>query len=226
MDVTISVLESNVVQNDQKILHALYEIAEPYYTDPIPHITHNIQRCKTIYLATQGKEIISFFMFSRENLNLHGTLLPAVYMGLGITHETKRGIGIIQVLFDEFIKDVQQWDAIHNFSTSILWHRTASSFSFQAVDKLFQNCEPKADGSYTQRGATIATAICEQMGWIGSSKHPFVLTGVAKHVSYSDQEQEIINSYCVKKNFTLFSDLGINEANGDRLLRICFAPKS
>ena len=63
------------------------------------------------------------------------------------------------------------------------------------------------------------------MKWPGLTKgHPFVLKGVAEKTRYSAIETARISEIVKKKNFTLFSDLGIDETNGDRMMRICRVP--
>ena len=85
--------------------------------------------------------------------------------------------------------------------------------------------QPRPDGDYSPASALIAQGIRRHLGLdIPDGAHPFVLPGFAAGVRYTDSEARRIAAVRAAKGFSMFEDLRIREAAGDRLLFVADVP--
>lgn len=209
-----------------KVMPLLAEVAKPSYQDSMAVLTRDMKHCNKLYLARLEDDgtLLCFFMTAWNIFSIKNSKIPTIYMGLCTTSQQTKNTGIYRLLFHAFITDARRWEQQHSKSF-LLWYTTASPSAFYGGNLLYANHEPTLDGKYTSDGAAMVEAICMQKKWSAHlGKHPFVLHGIVPETRYSEQELARIQTLTNKKNFTLFSQLNIDETKGDRLLCICRIP--
>lgn len=218
----VSISELNI---NLDLYQAIYDLVLPSYVNPDAMLKRDIDSCDRIYLAYNIQDkLCAFFMVGQQNLVLNDTSVVSFYLGLGATSMATKNSGIIRQLYQAFIHDVQELEARINQKIP-LWHTTVTPSVFHAFELMFVENEPNANGLYTEKGKSLVLAIRSKKGWqYQENEHPFVVKNVAHNTLYSDSEVARIKRICLEKNFSLFDELGINERNGDRLIRISFVP--
>lgn len=223
--IEIKLLDKTDFIGNNSLQQSLLEIIRPSYVDPLPVFNREIQRCNKLYLATQNKVLVAFFLVSWESLEFQDKVIPAIFLGLSATSAETKNTGIVRNLYSRMLEDVKKWEDA-NQQQILIWATTATPSAYYGVSLLFPQLEPRSDGSYSKQGEQLAFAIRKKMGWENANKtrHPLVLHNVAKGTRYSPTENQRISQVMVKNNFTLFSKLAVDEKNQDRILLICQTP--
>jgi predicted GNAT family N-acyltransferase len=217
----ISRLEHEEFVNNQALIQELKEITAPSYEDPTAMIKRDLSHCNKLYLGhnPDGK-LVTFFMVGWEPILFKGKYIPSVFLGLSATCQDCKNSGIVRTLYQRFVLDAQAWEEAHQ-QRLLLWYTTATPAVFHATNIIFSENEPYINGHYTNEGADYAIAIRHHMKWPAfEGEHPFVVKGIAKNTRYSALERARIEHIVKTKNFTLFAELGIDETQGDRMVRI------
>src|SRR4051794_6385744 len=93
----IDFIDNNTLQQ------SLLAILRPSYVDPLPVFNREIQRCNKLYLATQNKVLVAFFMVSWESLEFQGKVIPAIFLGLSATSVETKNTGIVRNLYGKLL---------------------------------------------------------------------------------------------------------------------------
>jgi hypothetical protein len=194
------------------------DVAAPSYVDPSAVLYREWSRCDTLYLACDSHGLQGFYLARFDIVDTGGRWLPTVYMGLSATRDGVKGKGIGNMLYAHGLTDALKWQA-QEHEKLILWTTTATPIVYLRVQSGLKGANPRPDGSYSADAAAIAAAICRDLGKRQPrTHHPFVLKGIANDIRYSAREAQRIQQTKAQLNFTLFDELGIDEAQGDRLL--------
>ena len=178
--------------------------------------------CDTIYLLNDGEEspITSFFMTGNHELTIHGQIHPAIYLGLSGTIEGRKNTAEIRSIYFEFLEDLKTLERDAKCD-HVIWTTTATPSVVFAFLNSFSAAYPAADGSFPEAIIPVAQAIQSYLLQSRSqTRNPFVLSGYAFETRYSPTENARIQDICRKHKFTLFSEFGVKESNGDRLILI------
>lgn len=213
----------DVVANES-VLAAMRKLISPSYADDAAVVLDGaIKHCDDVYLAyLDDTKLVSFFMVHWVSVETESGWINSVYLNFGATEQNTQNKGIIQILFNKFIADAKKIEE-KSGQKLLLWYTTISPIVFHVVRKLFIANEPDENGHYTQEGEIIARAICKLMNWPLNHTHPFALFGIVP-INYSSDECQRITKIQQDKNFTLFTKMGLNEKNGDRILCLCHIP--
>jgi hypothetical protein len=218
-------IRDGVFRSNRQLLEEIRDVLAPSYLDASALLDREVAHCETLYLATdEDRRLSAFFMVAWESITVGGVNLPSVYMGLSAAREDLKSTGHVRDLYAMFVSDAATWQRITG-RTLVLWYTTATPSAYLAASAMFDNVEPRPDGTYSERAARIAAAITSAAyPGVESNGHPFVLSAAAPNTRYSERERIRIDGLCQKKGFTLFTILGIDESKGDRLLSICSVP--
>lgn len=221
----IITLEREEFINSQALLYEIKEITAPSYEDPTALIMRDLNHCNKLYLGRESNgKLVTFFMVGWETILLDKKPIQTVFLGLSATREDQKDSGIVRHLYQRFVTDAQAWEEAHQ-QRLLLWYTTATPSVFYAANLTFSENQPHDDGSYTEDGKAYVLALRKYMGWpFFIEGHPFVVKGIAEKTRYSYAEKKRINYIVKRSNFSLFTDLNIDETNGDRMLRICRVP--
>jgi hypothetical protein len=222
----IEQIANGAVRNDARLKEEILNLLAPSYEDPTSLLQRELEHCDMLYAARdQIGRLMACFMVAWEPLTINEGTLQSVYLGLSATSQETKGSGIIRNLYDRFRSDASSWEK-ENQRRLLLWATTAAPSPYTAVNLLFDEVVPGADGSYSLWAAEVAQTLRRRFGLPGGEPglNPFVLKAVAHDTRYSESEVERINRIVEKNHFTLFEQLGIDERRGDRLLLIFRVP--
>jgi hypothetical protein len=108
-------------------------------------------------------------------LEVGGTAQHSVYLGLSATAPQQKNSGEVRRLYRRFIEDARAWEVEHN-ERLLLWYTTATPSACFAAFNLFDDAEPRLDGSVTAAGVVAADGIRQTLGVPRlPGEHPFVL---------------------------------------------------
>jgi hypothetical protein len=222
----IQTIGNGAFRDDACLKDEIFDLLSPSYEDPTTLLERELDHCDTLYVARDPSDrLMAFFLVAWEALTVNQATLKSVYLGLSATSQENKGSGIIRCLYERFRSDAYSWEK-ENQRRLLLWATTAAPSPYSAVNHLFDEVVPGADGSYSLWAAGVAQVLRRRYGLTStdSGLNPFVLRAVAHNTRYSKSEVERINRIVEKNNFTLFRQLGIDERRGDRLLIICRVP--
>ena len=178
-----------------------------------------------LYVVTDPDgQLESFFFVAWGELEVDRHLQAAVYLGLSATREGLKSSGSVRSLYRRFVEDAQVWEA-KSGERLILWYTSATPSSCLAAEIIFAEAEPRPDGSFSEANLPILTSIRAGLRKPAApGDHPYVVRGCFSCRRYSPTERQRIAAISEKTRFTLLSDLGVDETQGDRLLYICRVP--
>ncbi len=223
---SIETLSGEELRADSALQSAINRLASPSYVNPTAILKREFIECTKAYLARDAaNELICFYLTAWHKLPVNSMELPAVHLGLSATRQDTKSRGHITTLYSKCVEDAQAWQKTHG-EKLVLWSTTASPTVYLAVSGYLADAEPRPDGSYTERGATVAAALHRRLGRVppGEDDHPFVVKGVAIGTRYSSEELGRIERITRLKQFVLFHHLGVDESQHDRLLFIARIP--
>ena len=85
--------------------------------------------------------------------------------------------------------------------------------------------QPSLDGTYSDDSEQVARAVRRKLGVAQTAgAHPFVFPRLVAGVRFTEAERRRLADVCRAKSFSLFDRLGIDEAQGDRLLFVAAVP--
>jgi hypothetical protein len=223
----VETIPARSFKNDAALRREILELVAPSYEDPSAVVAREWAHCNSLYLArAEDGRLICFFLVAWEALEVEGCgNVQTLYLGLSAARQEVKDTGVIGSLYFRCIDDVIAWER-ESGRRLILWGTTATPTVYLAARAVLDEIEPRLDGSYSPSGAEIAHAVRRKLAVPSSNgEHPFVLKLAASNTRYSPPEAERISRFCQARGFTLFQNLGVDEACGDRLLFIAVAPE-
>ena len=219
------VVRDGAFRHDQELRAAITAIAAASFIDDVNRLDREIDRCDTLYLLRdEGGDVLCFLMVAWETLDIDGRQEPALYTGLTAARPDQKSTGSAMKLYLFFVSDAQRWEDLHRRKL-IVWGTMASPIVFFAARRLFANTQPSVDGSYTEEAGDVARAIRRRLGvGLCPGANPFVFPRLAGGVRFLEEERRRIARVCEAMQFFLFDRLGIDEAEGNRLLYIAEIP--
>jgi len=208
------------LRSQPALCRELVDVARPSYQDPTAILSREIWDCSRAYLGMDSRGAVScFYLTGWRPLHVGQKVMPAVHLGLSVTRQVTKNTGQIAALYHACLDDTQRWEAQHGRSL-LLWSTTASPTVFLVYSQFLRDTEPRIDGTFTERGARIARAIRAELGVdpCEGATHPFVVPNIATDTLYSHAERRRVERIMRKKRFTLFRELGVDEARRDRLI--------
>lgn len=226
-EIKIELIKGKDFHQDLELVKKIQSIIQETYVDPLPILMRELSICTDLYLATQGDSIVGFSMVSKEeDLQIKSKTFACVYLGLGATSEKFRQSGSGKRIFDQIISDAQVWEK-ENKKNVLFWFTTLNPIVSHTIHACFANPEPTLEGGYTKEGAEIVCEIVRREGWekFQDPNHPFILQKIVQDARYSEAERKKIEKANQHRKISLFSDLHLDETQGDRMLYICYPPK-
>lgn len=214
------------LRSSHHLKNQLHDILVPSYVDPRALLARELAGCTHAYLARSiGGDVQCFFLTARHWLDVDSQLCPAVHLGLSATRHQAKGRGHVVALYRRCIHQSLEWQGQLGCGP-VLWSTTASPVVYLTVTRGLRNAEPTRDGGYSPKGAMIAQALRRRLGAsaVDAVEHPFVLRGIASGTRYSHAEVRRLEDLARLKAFDMFTRLGVEEANHDRLLFIAGLP--
>ena len=199
------------------------ELVAPSYVDATAILEREMDHCDLLYhVRGEDGRLVNFFMIARESVQIDGCATPTIFLGLSATSQATKGSGLVWDTYKAFITEACGWERLLSCPL-LLRATTATPSAYHALNRLFDDVEPRPDGSYTPEGARIANSLRTLYGLapVGAHENPFVLRGVASRTRYSPEEEVRIAEICRRNEFDLFDKVGVDERQGDRLLLIC-----
>lgn len=222
----IVTIRSDRFRSDEALRCEILDLMAPSYEDPTALLTRDLTHCNTLYLARDDDgRLACFFLVAWEPLEVKGQkTLPSLFMGVSAVRQDVKNAGLAGRVYLRCILDALQWER-EWCQKLILWSTTATPTVYLAAHTFLAETEPRLDGSYSPSGSEIALAIRRKF-WpqLEIGGHPFVLKDVALNTRYSRQELERADCVRQAKSFSLFHELRIDQAEGDRLLFIARTP--
>lgn len=214
------------LSDNRNLFYELQQLLKQYYEDPAWVLAKGISRSKNIYIGFNMKGCIECFAMINFDTILAGphTPLDTMYFGLCAASKGQGSSVAMEALTRRCLLDGREWE-VRNNTRLVLWATTASPSIYYGASKLWSALEPAIDGSFTERGAFVARAISAKLNVAPLGIHPFVLKKIAIGTKYNNDEQQRIDTICKTKRFSLFEQLGVFEAEYDRLLLIGAIPE-
>ena len=221
----IQVIRDGAFRHDPALTAAVAAIAAASFHDETGRLDRELARCDTVYLSRdEHDEVACLFLVAWETLDVNGDTRPALYTGLSAARPDRKGTGATVRLYKRCVGDAREWERRHRQRLTV-WGSTATPSVFFAAQRLFAGTQPDEAGNYTEDAARVARAIARRLGLCPApGAHPFVFSGAAAGVRYTDDERRRIAAVCRAKRFTLFEQLGVDETRGDRLLFVTAIP--
>ena len=199
-------------------------ITQPYYVDATQLLERELKHCTHIYLCRVDGEFAAYFMVGWETLPIGNIEQPALFLGLSCASHTFRNRKLVSMLFAHSALDVADWQSRNN-ANLLVWFTTATPVVWNMMPRFYHVLQPELDGTYSETWSPAGNAI-QQRHYLHAHLHsnPFVLKGVATATQYSPSERSYLDQMLKSDTPTIFSRLGINEPEGDRLLVLCSLP--
>lgn len=219
--IQVEVILGDRLRADFALQREMAQLAAPSYRDASSIMVRESAKCDRAYLGRdRNHQLVCFLLTKRSFIQALGERLPTIFMGLSVASDAHKGFGSIAYMWRQSLEDTRAWQRQLGQQV-IVWATTATPsiyFAFMMLDHF----EPKLDGSFSDRGRCIAQALGSHLSGRGidESAHPFVLKALATGTEYSEVERERIARISAQRGFGLFEQLGIDEAQWDRL--ICF----
>ena len=219
------IVRDGAFRHDQELKAAITAVTAASFIDEVDRLDREIDRCDTLYLLRdEGGDVLCFLMVAWEALDIDGRQEPALYTGLTAARPDLKSTGNAMKLYRFFVSDAQRWEELHR-KKLIVWGTMASPIVFFAARSLFANTQPSGDGTYTDEAGRVARAIRRRLGvGLTPGANPLVFHRLAAGVRFLEEERRRIAQVCEAMQFFLFDRLGIDEAEGDRLLYIAEIP--
>lgn len=220
----VRVIRRGQFQQDAALRDRCLELATASYENPSALLNREWTKADTLYLAYNSTRLEGFYLARFDIIDTIERWLPTMYLGLSATAEEARGHGIGNILYAHGLIDAFKWQA-HEGAQIILWATTATPVVYLRLLTGLHNANPLMDGSYSTDGAALAAAIARELRVVPPpTGHPFVLKGIAQDTRYSPREVQRLVQLSAETKCTLFADLDIDEAQGDRPLVVAQLP--
>jgi hypothetical protein len=210
--------------DDKILINKIRHLTAPMYCDNTTLLEREINHCKNIlYFDNEYGELMCFAMYNFESLEE----LETVYFGLTVCGEKYKKFGLAKRLWREVAKETIKRENI--LKTPILcWLTTPTPIVFYWFNKFLEDAEPFLDGTYTVLGKQVVEKLkrVKYPAFTDHQANPFVLLRIASNTTYSINEKESILIASKKLGLKAFSNLNVDETNGDRFLIIGFVPKN
>ncbi len=223
----LEVIRGGAFRDDDELFEELALLAAPSYQDAFPMLRREWNRCDTLYLLyddTLG--VAGFHLANFETLEIEGRCVPALYAGLSVLRDNKKQSSLAGLLYAVGLADAMDWEEAGGERLAI-WGTTATPVVYLGLWKALASINPRPDGSYAPESVRLALALRRRYGLPQSEcEHPFVLKGVARDTLYSPPELERLERLCGSKGLRVFDVLGVQRAQGDRLLFTARVPRA
>jgi hypothetical protein len=202
----------------------LLAVLRPYYVDPRPLLSRELAHSTNIYTATDSAgRLQAYFIVGWKPLKVGGTTYAGVYLGLSANHTETRRTFRVQILYERFRAQAEDWERANN-TRLVVWWTTASAPALAAGRALFAGTFPDDDGTIGPAALPFYRAVRALYG-VGEPSpgdHLAVLRRVASDTQYSASENATLRSIKGRFGPSLLESLGVREGTGDRLL--CIRP--
>ncbi|CAF1385209.1 unnamed protein product [Adineta steineri] len=221
-------------QPNTKLFDELVNVASSAYQHPYDTILNAVQESNRLYVlrdAAQTGPILGCFLIQYDKevtlLDRHQKI-PVIYHSFMIVNEKLKNTGLAIKLMEYFASEVYKRKGRQPLLPLILYYVTATPAIIYQTDK-FIKMVPSVNNYdhtvFTDEEWYIANELRKLKNWPtvikSTNVNPFVVKGIMK-TRYSTSEQMRNDKIAKKINYKIFQDLGIDETNGDRLLRFGF----
>jgi hypothetical protein len=218
-------LRNGAFRHDERLKTSIADIVAASFVDDVGRLEFEFERRDTLYLLQDERdEVLSFFMVSWDTLDIDGRQEPTLNAGLTAARPDQKGNGKSIRLYRHVVSEAQERERLQRRKL-IVWGTLASPIAFFIARKVFANLEPSLDGTYSNDSEQVARAVRRKLGLAQTAgAHPFVFLRLVAGVRFTDAERRRLAGVCRARSFYLFDRLGIDEAQGDRLLFVAAVP--
>jgi hypothetical protein len=221
--VTLTSATIAAFRDDAALIDRCRGLLGAFYRDPDAPLEYAIARESThVYTAWDGQSLAGVF-FARVPEVVQGIEYQLAYMGLTAERRDYSTPRVARALWATFLSDSR--DAVGHDTEVVVWYRTGTPFGLYPAQVLLRSGEPDVNGFAPRDSHALISRIrrayhLPPCDW---GSNPFVLRGVAT-ARYNERERAFIAQWRRHRAPDLLCNLGVNEAEGDRLLMIGFLP--
>jgi hypothetical protein len=181
---------------------------------------YTLNRNNTLYTKHDENDEIEAFYFTNWQealIQFQEKEYECNYFGLLLIKLSSRGRGLAKQMFRFHKEDVYDY-AIKNRKNIVFFGRTASVISFYGLTAIYDNLQPKLDGSFDKSFEQLIIDLRLKYNQpILKGFQNFFLSGTVGY-RYNEINEQILEKAIEETKFTLFETLGIKESKGDRML--------
>jgi hypothetical protein len=220
-DFDIARLEKGVWHPE--LIDELERLIAPSYGPGAMVLADELLRSDRLYLARDAQGLAAFMLVARVRLPVGVESRQARYVGLSAVRQDQRGSGgALAALHARFSADVRSEEARLGCRL-LVFSTTDTPLGLRRARALWGEVQP-ADTSFPVDLGLVARAAARWLGAATSRQHPCVLPGLGTLRRHGAGNREWIETEADRREVDLIRQLGVDEANGDRLLLFCSLP--
>lgn len=221
----LQVIRAGAFRHDGGLKAEIADIVAMRFIDDSERLEKEFERRDTLYLLRgDSGDILCFFLVSWDSLDVNGRRISTLNTGLTAARPNRKGMGESLRLYRHVVAEAREWERTHQRKL-VVWGTTATPIVYFIVRRIFTNLQPSEDGAYTEDSERVARAVRRRLGADERlESHPFAFHGLVSGVRFTEEERCRVASVCRTREFRLFDRLGIDEAEGDRLLFVAEVP--
>lgn len=216
----LEVIRGAAFRDDESLFEELAELAAPGFQNAVPLLKREWNRCDTLYLLyDESWYLAGFSLVNFAMLKIEGRHVPTLFSGLSALLPHRNQSERANFLFAASLADAMDWEEAEEGARLVIWGATATPTVYLEAWEALADVNPRPNGSYAPEAVPLARSLrCHYRGTESQSEHPFVLRGVARDALYHPLEAERLEQICRLKELPLFGILGVDRAEGDRVL--------
>jgi len=178
-------------------------------------LENELLRCDLLYLARDAEGPCAFLLAARVRLPVGPERRQARYLGLSVA----RSDGGAESVLERFTTDAREEEESGGMRL-VLFTAASSPVAVRTAQTFWADVQPAPDASFRAEVLPVADAARAWLGATGSVERPFVLPRLSG--GGGDWRRRLDDAGSPAGE--LFRRLGIEQAEGDRLLLLCKVP--
>jgi hypothetical protein len=176
-------------------------------------LEHELLRCDLLYLASDAEGPCAFLLGARVRLLVGPERRQARYLGLSVAR-SERGS---EAILERFTTDAREEEESRGVRL-VLFTAAATPLAVRTAEAFWSDVQPASDASFREEVLPVADAARAWLGAAGSADRPFALPRLT--CGGPDWRRTLDDG----TGGELFRRMGIEQAEGDRLLLLCTVP--
>lgn len=176
-------------------------------------LEHELLRCDLLYLASDAEGPCAFLLGARVRLPVGAERRQARYLGLSVARSDRGSAAVLE----RFTADAREEEESRGVRL-VVFTAAATPLAVRTVEAFWSDVQPAADASFRDEVLPLADAARAWLGATGSLERPFALPRLT--CSGGDWRRTLDDG----AGGELFRRMGIEQAQGDRLLLLCSVP--
>jgi hypothetical protein len=178
-------------------------------------LEHELLRCDLLYLARDAEGPCAFLLAARVRLPVGPERRQARYLGLSVARSDAGAESVLE----RFTADARDEEESRGVRL-VLFTAASSPVAVRTAQSFWADVQPAPDASFRDEVLPVADAARAWLGATGSIERPFVLPRLSG--GGADWRRRLDDGNSPAGD--LFRRLGIEQAEGDRLLLLCKVP--